>query len=122
MNIRLLEHDVLFAFLPAEPRLQPELSLLRKYLAESKPTHLILDFTKVEIITSVSIGALLLLRQRQVECDARLVLYGVGLATRCIFQVVGLKAILWYAVDKSDALRMVRQGRETPANVSIAGC
>ena len=122
MNIRLLEPDVLFAFLPAEPQLQPELALLRKHLSTSEPLHLILDCAKVEIITSVSIGGLLLLRQRQVEGGTRLILCAVSLATRCVFRVAGLESVLCYAADKSEALQMLRPCREPPAEVSIAAC
>jgi anti-anti-sigma factor len=111
MNVRLLESDVLFAFLPAEPQAQPELRLLWRHLAEEGPLHLIVDMSRVEIITSPSIGSLLLLRKLQAEQGVRLLLCNVRLATKCILRVVGLETIFDYADDKLDALKILRHGQ-----------
>lgn len=114
MNIRLLEPDILFAFLPAEPLAQPELRQLWKHLSRREPLHLIVDLSRVEIITSPSIGTLLLLRKLQSERGVKLLLCGARLATKCILRVVGLESVFDYAEDKHDALRIVRhwQGRD----------
>jgi anti-anti-sigma factor len=109
MDTRLLEPDVLYVFLPPEPMLQPELTLLRTHLGETGDTHLILDLSRVEIITSPSIGNLLLLQRQQAQRGRRLVLCGACLATKCIFQVAGLDAMLDFADDKSEALTAVRR-------------
>lgn len=108
-NIRVLEPDILFASLPAEPLAQPELRSLRKHLAHKEPLHLVVDLSRVEIITSPSIGTLLLLRKLQSERGVRLLLSGPRLATRCILRVVGLESVFDYAEDKHSALQMVRQ-------------
>ena len=111
MNIRLLESDVLFAFLPSEPQAQPELRLLWKHLSEREPLHLVIDLSRVEVITSPSIGTLLLLRQMQRERSVRLLLCETRLATKCILRVVGLETIFDYVRDKSDALHVLHQHR-----------
>jgi anti-anti-sigma regulatory factor len=115
MNVRLLESDILFAFLPAEPLAQPELRLLWKHLYEHEPLHLIVDLSRVEIITSPSIGTLLLLRQLQSERRVRLLLCKPRLATRCILRVVGLESVFDYAEDKPGALKILSQWRERSA-------
>ena len=121
MDVQLLEPDVLFASLPAEPHLQPELKLLWTGLAEREPLHLILDLSRVEIVSSPSLGSLLLLRQRQSERAVRLVLCNVQLATRTILRVVGLDAVFEYADDRPDALRVLRCLPRRPARTSAVG-
>ena len=109
MNVRLLESDVLLASLPPEPQAQPELRLLWRHLSERAPLHLVIDMSRVEVITSPSIGTLLLLRRLQSERGVRLLLCQPRLATKCILRVVGLDAIFDYAKDKPDALKLLRQ-------------
>jgi len=117
MDVRLLESEILFAVLPPPPLAQPELRLLWKHLDDREPLHLVIDLSKVEIITSPSIGSLLLLRKLQSERGTRLLLCRVRLATKCILRVVGLESFFDYADDKVDALRILRQGSRLPAEV-----
>lgn len=114
MNIRLIEPDILFAFLPPEPLAQPELRLVWKHVSQNEPVHLVVDLSRVEIITSPSIGTLLLLRKLQSERGVKLVLCGPRLATKCILRVVGLESVFDYAHDKPDALKKVRQWHGCP--------
>ena len=120
MNAWSIEPDVLCASLPAEPRVQPELALLRKHLSEREPSHLILDLSRVEIISSPGIGGLLLLRQMQAERGSRLLLCNVALATKCILRVVGLDSVFDYAEDKAQALRALRQNTGSTDEVPSA--
>jgi len=109
METRLLEPDVLYVFLPPEPTLRPELALLRERLTQVGDRHLILDLSRVEIITSPSIGNLLLLQRQLAQRGRRLILCGARLTTRCIFRVAGLDTLLDFAEDRSEALTVVRQ-------------
>lgn len=109
MNTHLLESDVLFVALPAEPQLGPELELLRERVAREPDLHLILDVSCVEIITSPSLGRLLLLRRLLTERRRRLILCNIRLATRCIFRVAGLDTFFEYARGQTEALNAVRQ-------------
>ena len=116
MNSRLLEPDVLFVLLPPEPQLRPELVQLREAASQGKDTHLILDLSCIEIITSPSIGSLLLLQRQLVQRDRRLVLCNPRLATKCIFRVAGLDAFFQLASDKNHALMLLRQPEQSLAN------
>jgi anti-anti-sigma regulatory factor len=109
MNTHLLESDVLFVALPAEPRLGPELALLRERVTREPDLHLILDASRLEIITSPNLGQLLFLRRLLTERHRRLILCNVRLATRCMFRVAGLDTFFEYAQDKAEALNAVRQ-------------
>jgi anti-anti-sigma factor len=99
----------LYVFLPPEPTLRPDLTLLRQRLPQGPDRHLILDLSRVEIITSPSIGNLLLLQRQLAQGGHRLILCSARLATRCIFRVAGLDTLLEFAEDKADALAAVRQ-------------
>jgi anti-anti-sigma factor len=111
MDIRLLEPGILYVSLPPEPQLHPELVLLRRRLSEDGEMHVILDFSRVEIITSPSIGALLLLQRQLSQRGWKLVLCSVRPATTCIFRVAGLDLLLELAADKSEALAVVHRSQ-----------
>ena len=104
MNTRLLEPDVLYALLPPEPLLRSELTQLREQLPQVGDKHLVLDLSHVEILTSPSIGHLLLLQKQLAQRGCRLMLYGTRLATRCIFRVAGLDTLFEFAEEKSEAI------------------
>ena len=111
MDIRLLEPGVLYALLPPEPQLRPELTLLRQGVPGNEEAHLVLDLSRVEIITSPSIGGLLLLQRQLSQRGRRLVLCSARLATKCIFRVAGLDTLFDLAADKSEALAAVRRSQ-----------
>jgi len=104
--------------LPCEPQLRPGLALVRQHLDRMRGKHLILDFTRVEIITSPSIGGLLLLRQVTSEWGGRLIFCSVRLVTKCILRTVGLDLCFEFAEDRSKALKALREPNETPAGAS----
>lgn len=111
MDARLLEPDVLYVLLPSEPQLRPELALLRQRVGESADVHLILDLSRIEIITSPSIGALLLLQRQLSQRGRNLVLCSARLATKCIFRVAGLDTLLDFAADRTEAMAVVRSAQ-----------
>lgn len=116
MNSRLLEPDVLFVLLPPEPQLRPELVQLRQAASQGKDQHLILDLSCIEIITSPSIGSLLLLQRQLTQRDCRLVLCNPRLATKCIFRVAGLDVFFQLASDENHALTLLRQPGQSLVN------
>jgi len=110
MESRLLEPNVLLVPLPAEPQLMPELALVRQNLAPGQ--HLILDFLRVEMITSPTIGNLLLLQRAVARQGGRLILCSVRLVTRCILRTVGLDMCFEFAEDRSRALKLLHRSEE----------
>jgi len=109
MDTQLLEADVLYVFLPPEPLLRPELTLLREHLPQVGDKHLVLDLSRVTVITSPSIGNVLLLQKQLARQGRRLILCDVHLATRCIFRVAGLDTHLEFAENKSEALTVIQR-------------
>ena len=112
MDAQHLEPDVLFVLLRPEPQLHAELKRLREVAAQAPSDHLILDLSRVEMITSPSIGSLLLLKQTLSRQGRRLILCNTRLATRCILRVVGLDSFLGYVRGKSDALKALHRSQE----------
>jgi len=117
MNTQRLDPNVLFVVLPAEPQLRPELALMRENVSRTGGLNLILDLSRVELITSPSIGGsiggLLLMQRLLAEQECRLVLCNLRLATKCIFRVAGLDTFFEYARDKFEALTVLRRPKRS---------
>ena len=120
MDIRQLEPNVLLIPLPAEPQLRPELAAVRENLSRMEGNHLVVDFTRVEIITSPSIGCLLLLKETVSQWGGRLILCNLRLVTKCILRTVGLDLCFEFAADRSKALTLLNKVAETSAEPSHA--
>jgi anti-anti-sigma factor len=116
MDVRTLEQEVLFASVPGEPALMSELALLGRNLTHDK--HLVLDFSGVEIITSPSIGRLLVLQQAISRGGGRMVLCGVRLITRCILRTAGLEGCFDLAEDRVGALQRLHVSPVARTDVS----
>ncbi|MGE5293967.1 MAG: hypothetical protein ACM3VT_04000 [Solirubrobacterales bacterium] len=112
MNIRKLEPDVLYVSLPDEPQLRPELALVRHHLAEIQDKDLVVDFSRVEIITSASIGDLMLLHRLVTVGGGRVALCGMRLVTKCILRTVGVDVCFDFAEDSVKALKALHELRE----------
>lgn len=116
MDVQLLEPGVLLVPLPAEPQLTPELALVRQKFAAGH--DLILDFSRVEMITSPSIGGLLLLQRAVLQQGGRLIVCSVRLVTRCILRTAGLDMCFESAEDRSKALMRLHRSREPRTDAS----
>ena len=105
MAIQNISDDVLLVELPfKEPQIANELITVNERVSDNPNFDVIIDFSKVEIITSSSIGNLIILHNLLHRQGRRLILYNVAPVTRCIFVVAGLKDIFDFADDKSTAL------------------
>ncbi len=109
MNTQRLDPNILFVVLPAEPQLRPELALIREDVSRTGGLHLVLDLSRVEVITSPSIGGLLLTQKVLAEQGCRLVLCNLRLATKCILRVAGLDTFFECARDKFGARDILRR-------------
>jgi anti-anti-sigma factor len=93
--------------LPAEPQLDAELALLRHQIGDASDVSLVLDLSRVEIINSPSLGALLTLHRLLSRRGRRLILCKTRLATKCIFRIAGLDVVFDFADGKTEALSML---------------
>jgi len=121
MDIQSSESDVLFAYVSAEPQLRSELVSLREKISEEGNRHVVIDLSHVEIMTSPSIGCLMLLQKKLLENGRRLVLCGARLATKCTLRVAGLESLFQFVPDNHSALRILHESEKSETRSSSAG-
>jgi len=115
MGIQNLLEDVILVELPfKEPQIADKLKAINEIVTpDSKHSgadfDVIINFSKVEIITSSSIGNLIILRNFLHERGRQLILCNVATVTKCIFVVAGLKDIFEFVDDKFAALAAVQR-------------
>jgi len=119
MDIRQLERDTRLILLPAEPQLRREIAGVRRQLERMRGSHLIVDFSRVEIITSPSIGDLLLLQKVVLDRGGRMICCNLRFVTKCILRTVGLDLHFEFAEDKPKALQTLHQLAEAPAGAQL---
>jgi len=118
MAIQQLSEAILLVELSSsESKIAEELKAVNEMVSEKCTSDVIIDFFKVEILSSWNISTLLLLRSLLQESGHRLVLFNVRMVTKCIFFVAGLRKVFVFADDKEDALATL-EGSESPSSVS----
>ncbi len=109
MAIQKMSEDVLLVDLPPkEPQLGQELENVNKIIADKPDYDVIVDFFRVEIITSSSLSNLLILRNLLEERSRQLILCNIAVVTNYIFTVAGLDKVFDFVDDHSAALAAVK--------------
>ena len=104
MGIQNWSEDVVLVDLPEEPGLGEEIQNVTCVVRDRGDCDVVVDFRRVDIITSSSLSKLLKLRKLLADCGHRLVFCGVAPATKGIFSVTGLDGIFEVVEDKFIAL------------------
>jgi len=117
--------DVLSVSLPEDPRLSRELAAVNQLVCRKGGLDVVLDFSRVEIISSASIANIVILNDVLGDFGRKVVLCRVGLATKCAFTRLGLDSILNFAKDRVDASAVLRRAQlqraqARPASESVA--
>lgn len=100
---------VLFAVLPKEPQLRQELETINETVSNNGNNDVVIDFTRVEVLTSSSISNLVILRNLLHEQGRQLILCNVALPTRGLLNVVGLDGFFSVVEDKFAALARLQR-------------
>ena len=109
MGITNLSDDVILVDLPSkELEIADELKTLNELVNKKHDCDVIIDFFRVEIVSSSSISNLLILRSLLAERQRQLFLCNVATTTKYIFVVAGLKEVFNFVDDKSAALAAVQ--------------
>lgn len=117
MGIQNLSEDVLLADLPSEElQIGNELKSLNEMVSTRSDCDVVVDFSKVEIVTSSDISNLLALRVLLREHGRQLILCSVSVRTKGIFTVAGLDAIFEFADDKHAALAAMQHAKGKPTH------
>ena len=104
MGIQDITENVVLADVTTEPTLNEELKNVTEVVRERGDCDVVIDFSKVDIVTSSSLSKLLKLRKLLMDCNRRLVLCCVAKATRAIFSVTALDDVFEMVDDQFAAL------------------
>jgi anti-anti-sigma factor len=104
MGIQNWSEDIILVDLPAEPEMGEELKTITEMVRNRGDCEVVVDFAKVDIVTSSSLSKLLRLRKLVGDCGHRLVFCSVAPATKGIFTVTGLDGVFEIVDDKFIAL------------------
>jgi anti-anti-sigma factor len=104
MGIQNWSEDIILVDLPQEPQMGDELKAVTEIVRDRGDCEVVIDFSKVDIVTSSSLSKLLRLRKLLADCSHRLVFCNVAAATKGIFMVTGLEGIFEITDDKFVAL------------------
>lgn len=104
MGIQNWSEEIVLVDLPPEPEMGEELKTVSEIARDRGDCELVVDFSRVDIITSSSLSKLLRLKKLLSDCGHRLVFCNVAPATRGIFTVTGLDGIFEIVDDKFVAL------------------
>jgi len=104
MGVRNLSEDVVLVTLPQQPQQSDELEAVNTMLSEAIDRDIVIDFSKVEMLTSESICGLLILAKLLAGAGHQLVLCSVPPAINDIFVRTGLLSVFEFANTESDAL------------------
>ncbi len=104
MGIQNWSEDIILVDLPQEPEIGDELKTITEIARDRGDCDVVIDFSRVDIVTSSSLSKFLKLRKLLADCGHRLVFCSVAAATRGIFTVTGLDGIFEMADDKFVAL------------------
>lgn len=108
MGIQKFSEDVILVDLPfKEPQICEELQAVNEIVTNRDDCDVIVDFFRVEIITSASLSNLLILRRLLHERGRELILCNVSYVTKYIFTVANLDEIFEFVDDKLAALAAV---------------
>lgn len=104
MGIEDWSEDTILVDLPQEPETGDELKTVIEMVSKRGNCNAVVDFSRLDIITSATIAKLLTLRKALADCGGRLTLCSVSAATKGIFTVTGLVHAFEFADDKFGAL------------------
>ena len=113
MSIQHPPHNLIVVKLPFEElRIAEELKSVNDALSKKSDCDVIIDFARVEIITSSSISNLLILQNLLAERGRRLILCNVSVITKCVFKVAGIEDVFEFMDDKLAAVAAVHTAQQ----------
>ena len=109
MPIRNGPEGSLLVDLPGEPALEAELAEVVRFARQVTACDVVLDFSRVDVLNSSCLAALLRLRNHLQMYGGRLALCNIGRATHGILSVTGLTGVFESSGDMESALAAMRR-------------
>ncbi|TFG47679.1 MAG: hypothetical protein E4H40_06025 [Candidatus Brocadiia bacterium] len=94
--------------LPENSNINKTLEEVNQLLLGGRETDVIIDFSRIEVITSSTISNLCILRDLVNKCDRKLVLCHLSMPTKCEFRVMGIEDMFTFAEDKYSAINLLQ--------------
>jgi anti-anti-sigma factor len=111
MAIQNLSENIVVVTLPEEPLINNDLENVNEFINKEGNCHVVIDFSRVEVLTSSNLSNLLILRESLRKSGYQLVFCSVSMATKGIFIVAGLDTFFDFADDKLAALEIIKHGK-----------
>jgi anti-anti-sigma regulatory factor len=115
MGIQNFSEDVILITLPEQPQHGDEIDIVNKLLSDSVDFDVMVDFSKVEMLTSGSICGLMILSKLLQGAGRKLVLFNLPSAIQQIFVRTGLISVFDLADDELDAQQRIQNKKSTMA-------
>ena len=108
MDTQNFSEDVLFFSLPEYPQHSDEIDTINRMLSNSVDRDVVIDFSKVKMLTSENICGLMILDKLLRGAGHQLVLCYVPSVIRQIFVRPGLVTLFNFADDEYEAIRHIQ--------------
>jgi len=115
MGIQTFTEDILLITLPEQPQHGDEIEIVNKLLSDSVDFDVMVDFSKVEMLTSGSICGLMILSKLLQGADRKLVLFNLPPSIKQIFERTGLVTVFDLAEDEFDAQQRIQDKQSSIA-------
>jgi anti-anti-sigma regulatory factor len=115
MGIQNYSEDIILITLPEQPQHSQEIDIVNKLFSESVDFDVLVDFVKVEILTSETLCGLMILSRLLKGAGRKLVLYDLSPAIKQIFVRTGLLTVFNLADDQFDALQHIQDKNSSMA-------
>ena len=107
MTIKNYSDDIILVELPAEPDIRAELDHVMYLIGQGRTCDCFVDFSCVNIISSMALSGFLQLRKLIKNAGRRLIFYNTSNITKDIFRVTCLDAVFEYSDDINAAEKML---------------
>lgn len=114
VGIQYFSDNILLITLPERPQQGDELEEVTKILSEKADHDVMVDFSRVELLTSATLCRLMILDRLLRGLGRVLVLYNVFSEIRHVFIRTGLETVFEFAEDELAALRHIRSASRIP--------
>ena len=111
MAIESISNDILLIMLPEHPQNGNEIDLVNKMLSEGVDYDVVMDFGKVQMLTSSTICSLMILERLLRGGGRQFVICNVPSDIKQVFTRTGLMSVFEFSDDREMALEEVRSRR-----------
>ena len=111
MGIQSRAENTIIVDLAPEPRIRDELDTVIEIIREGGGCDVVIDFSRVDIVSSLSLSGFLQLRKLLNDCGHRLIFCSVAPMTQKIFNVTCLNGNFEFVSDKATALETIQNAK-----------